>query len=541
MRNHVLLLPSLLLFVSLCHSLAWIRPLSLDVVHADYIHVDVGLPGKHARLKLDASLDHIYLLGSLRSSSNSYLISQEASLEHPDCKFGSEIFTLAGDTRIRLDVLYDCSPPAHSEAYLRSVMYHGVLGLGPRSPLWLHWNRITLTSWTLYLGEHALHQSLFPTASIPMTPRGTPLTVRDPQNGKNYSLQLLPSSPFSYIEEEGRQRRLHLVHSESGQPALHLYPSSDFQTLDAAGQSRSIIKPLHLLQPQPGGEENNNTTLLIGSWAWRHSLLLLEARGSQKLWSVVPAFCTFEATDPPSCILFLASLLLSILFIFWLFSAYAHDVRSMEACLLRPGVKAALLVLTLSILTAHSLAYAGSRLLNAHLQRDAARAYGLLLLLLFGALILDSFLLLHWYFSEGSPKLLPQNRLLLDSLVLLSLWLAILEHIPSNNSRSSLLVVALFLTVVNLTKLYEALSLSCSPLYLIHYSLLTVGSASFLLFWNLEPLIHAHFRYSALHGSAYLATLVITLFTSFYAYSLTTLNRQKHALVLLHTALDNDG
>lgn len=525
----------LLLFLGeCCYSLHFVRPVTVDVIQEQYVHVLVGMPGKQARLRLDLSLHDIYLFSTYRDGSSSYVISSQPSLEHEDCLFGSELLTFGGDTRLRLPVLYNCDPPGTTDGYREEVIIQGVLGLGSKSPLWKHWRKYTVSSWALYLGEHALYQSRYQGEKPPhFVPLGEGLPVQQLESGKNYSLVIRPNSPYSYLDLERKEMSSSRVlqfkeRGSRNSVCLILHPKYDLRTLDAAHERRELLRSTYQLPENMDKGEEEKQMIVVGGWAWRHSLLFVDVLESS--WSLLPAYTSFQAVDPPSCTLFLCSAVASVLFIFWIFCCYAHGTRTQNQALLMLMVKAALLLLSFSILLTHSWGYQGWRLLSAHLNRDGRLEYGILLSALFLALFLDSLLLFHWYAAaRGSAAYIAQNRLLLDNIVLLSIWLCLLEYVPCSSSRNSLTVISYILASVNVLKLYECQSHHQGRHGLL-LTFLSVLSGLFMLLWNVRPLMRADFRYSPLFLEVYLFSICLVFFTAFYVYYLTAVSGIKYRM-----------
>lgn len=117
----------------------------IPVYRKEFVQLVVGSPGTYRTLRLDfAANDTLVLFQTPSSYSRSY-VQYEGDERH-----GTELLYI-GCHRIRVPTLYD---PAKASYYDTQVTYHGVMGFGKSSSLWHHWQRYTLSSTTIVLGDY---------------------------------------------------------------------------------------------------------------------------------------------------------------------------------------------------------------------------------------------------------------------------------------------------------------------------------------------------------------------------------------------------
>lgn len=119
-------------------------PVALSIVKTQYVHLCVGEPCRWLKFKIDRSSHEILIHPGARSSESATF------WESANTDRASDYFYF-GKLRLRLPVR---EAPATLMGFADEWIPDGTLGLGYRSPLWLHWQNFTIGSRRLYLGSY---------------------------------------------------------------------------------------------------------------------------------------------------------------------------------------------------------------------------------------------------------------------------------------------------------------------------------------------------------------------------------------------------
>lgn len=144
-----------------------LRPLpaiELEIVDTNFVQLQVGIPPRYHMFYLSPRVSYI-------AFHSPAIIKQSHSFEELAPPHGSELlyFPAASKAPLRFPVRI-AAPLPHQELHLTSAtVADGTLGIGPQSPLWLHWRNFTLTAGNLLLGQY--------NRFLQKAPRGLPLAL----------------------------------------------------------------------------------------------------------------------------------------------------------------------------------------------------------------------------------------------------------------------------------------------------------------------------------------------------------------------------
>lgn len=164
---------------------ASLEPMRIDIFAKHYVVLLVGTPGTRIKFFLNMTHNDVHISKSLYDRSQSFFASS-------DGVSGSESFFF-GDHRIRLPVKFTSLDKDRTFSIFEQP-FDGVLGLGPLSPLWVYWQRATVTPRRLYLGELRMTSLLDADEHPPVLPFDSVWSTSGP-------VIIHPFSVFSIIPE----------------------------------------------------------------------------------------------------------------------------------------------------------------------------------------------------------------------------------------------------------------------------------------------------------------------------------------------------
>jgi hypothetical protein len=138
---------------------ASLDPVRLAVIDNHYTTLIVGTPGTRVKFRVNITHNDINIHKSLDSLSQTFYRSS-------DGVSGSESFFI-GPHRVRMNVKFSVLESDRMFSILQQP-HEGVLGLGPMSPIWLHWKYATITPRKIYLNEFKHNSMMNPHENCPV-------------------------------------------------------------------------------------------------------------------------------------------------------------------------------------------------------------------------------------------------------------------------------------------------------------------------------------------------------------------------------------
>ena len=163
-----------------CRALPRLKSVRLEVLDQNFVRLLVGNPPRHHLFYVDLTSSDIALHDqSFELHSHSIELPTGAGR-------GSELFYLDAYT-LRLPFAYAAPSIGHTVRLVSSFSASGTLGLGPWSPLWMHWDNFSLSQQNLLLGGYDIYNQLDSAERPPVFPNG---------EGRCRSVEAGPEVPF---------------------------------------------------------------------------------------------------------------------------------------------------------------------------------------------------------------------------------------------------------------------------------------------------------------------------------------------------------
>ena len=478
------------------------EPIRLTLEEDQYVNIMTGNPGRFNKYRIDYKYNNTYIYLAPSSYSQTYTQYDELYYFY--------------DKKIRLDTTYGV-PENNEIIRITPVTHNGILGLGDSSNIWKYWNRATLSSEKLILGEFDPYIAQHDTYSF-IIKKGE--SIRCKVNDKLYKLEFDQTNDVTYLPTE--------LYTLKSFDIYFKYDKEEcFEACDKMGidtemicdykkeESKihvsmfdyTIVTTTGVIYPLVMTNKADKDKIVLGRKYMDNMVVFVDK--TKDITIIKPDFRRFEYFNSKDANSYLA-FITCLIYIIWSLS-----INSELADVERNRIFFALLQLYGHVVIFVSLSYnfvgiECYRFYRHYLHINSSIPLYLILITALSLLVLSVWLLCKlFYFSRKpfeSPCVTDDNhpimvrwtavellrRNVFETLLLLSLWIITLEY--HNNSCGGHLI--LISTVIAITQLvtFMMMYIRSSILYLFHF-LLFVLSIVFLVGFNLIPLLEGYLYY----------------------------------------------
>lgn len=479
----------------------------VPVYREQFVQLIVGSPGAYRTLRLDfASNDTLVLFQVPSSYSRSYVLYDGAAEPH-----GSELLYM-GCHRMRVPVRYD----ATRLRYDTRVTYHGVLGFGERSHLWHHWQRYTLSSTTIALGDydHSVVRFGYAPFSLQCRFGGYMNASIDAQR---YRVHYEPGDPFTRLPAELYEHldRLDVLLPRNTHLQLEY---TDYMSTLPTGFDYSVLRK------QPRGSRD----VVLGEHTVRQ--LVSHNNVLERRRDIRPAYNLFDRGNTQPHFGTAAGIVLVSALVTWLLLVLSERMGDQVSLDILSHVELYGYAAAALLAWMEHAAFRCSRVLYHHMscsERTAWPVYGVVLAAIVCNVLVGSVLALWRYRSAHRLWL---RRAALETALSLALWLTQIDRHLSLVDHLLLLVVAAFYAVTRSMTALDSL-LHRKPAARCAVTLCyAVAAHLFALVYTITPFLDRFF-----YGFPHRTSSAIMLWTVFVALPLLYLFTQINIAKLRNT------
>lgn len=310
--------------------------------------VRVGTPERELTVALDFASDGLIVSSTAAGGPTAGDIATsnpvDWSSSYAPVGSGSDMIRLTGDRRYRVPVSHN----SQAAALFGCPTCHGVLGIGPGSPIWLVWNRATFSAGTITLGHKQPQVKGAGRARIQCEPLSTDLCVSSAVvYGKVYDVRFQFRSIFTTVPWEVYEKYVGSRSISTVPVRKWPYLKLRFASAEAPVDPRHVtfkIAPQSLLGDSRSGEaqilllrrsdSSNATEIVLGRSAWRSLMMYREFDTGRAIVS------TYHSTKRFPTWSLVVGVVVALVLVRWITTRDALFYEAVPGKLARTGVTA---------------------------------------------------------------------------------------------------------------------------------------------------------------------------------------------------------
>lgn len=510
---------TLFVFTFLCvvtvqcsYSSFFLKPITLPIENEAYIQLMTGNNGKYNKYRLDYNYNETYIY-------------QPSDLYSQTSDGVSEIIYF-NTNKIRLTVKYEV-PSSDISNVVSIVQHDGIIGLGASSELWLYWNKITLSSIELTLGDYNHYISKPNTYPIITKPwHKIPATVND----KPYNIQFDMTSELSYIPPEIYFLQYFEIVFEDAHNCAETLSNMNMHTslCSYTEPTLKVFKNEHVITTYTlhnfnMAEVNNNDTSLIILGRTFLNKMIIYKNNMDDTMVIKPSYEKFSPLQSPNLNSYL-ELVLIVIYIVWQLTINSEINDSEQNNLFFALLQTCGQIFVIFTIAYNVFGIQALRFYKHFLHLDTVVFfYTFIAIILLISIINILFLFRSFLRYTDSMLTITKTpiisrwndtqlarRFVFETLILITIWFSVLQYHNSVLGYLYLISVSSWLTISQIT--IASMTFIRRNLYLIPQIIITIFFLFFLVYCNIAPFLRMFHPYHPMYNQIilfYLSFVII--------------------------------